>query len=519
MKQTTKLTLILFLGVCLQAQLFAKGQEKGLDKMLQVKHGESSKSKYVSLYASSGEVEFRALKGEVGIPKYVILTRGFFKKKNAVAVLSYDDNTQCTYDDKKAFGPFVKYYFKDCNDGSRPGDQLRVTKGVSFNVQGSSHITLKATVKVYKYIHSGIRLPDMDAQIGQVLKYDGELWSPADSIPDGQDQGQILIWDGTSWIPSEMPSVAGPQGPEGIQGPQGLPGIQGPAGVAGAQGPKGDKGEKGDTGPQGLPGIQGPAGVAGAQGPKGDTGPQGPAGVAGPMGLQGPQGPQGAQGPQGEMGPAGADGKDATVSLTAGNGILPGSGAGGKIESTGTISVNVGTSAGQIPQLDSNGKLPTSVLPDDVNSGGSFDVVYLKDIKPNGTHGGDCTAGVWHQRTLNSQQGIGDFVALSANQFTLQPGTYVVEVNAPTYLDNVHKAILFNVTSGATQIVGSTGRTHVNYGGMNSSFVNGIVEVTAATTFEVRHRCSSDRTVVGFGLAANFGVDEVYTQVKIVKTK
>lgn len=560
--------------VCLLAGILSahadKGKSQGLGNLLEAKSKLNPKQKFISLYASAGESKFVSVKGEVGIPKYVILTRGFFKKKTAVAVLSYDNQTQCTFDNKKAFGPFVKYYFKDCNDGAVPGDHIRVNNGVSLHVEGSSGVTLKASVLVYKYIQKGIKLPDMDAKEGQVLVFDGEIWSPADYLPDGQAQGQALLWDGSSWVPSELPSiqgpqgeqglpgVAGPQGPQGEQGPagpqgeKGEKGDQGPQGIAGAQGAKGDKGDQGIAGPQGpagpqgekgdqgIPGVagaagpQGPQGPAGAQGPQGlpgAQGPQGPAGpqgeqgipgVAGPVGPQGPQGvagPQGPVGPQGEQGPKGEDGKDATVSLTAGAGIVAGTDAGGKIGSTGTIAVNVGTAAGQIPQLDSQGKLPASVMPADSGSGSSMEVAYLKDIKPSGTHGGDCTAGVWHQRTLNNLQGGADFVSLAGNQFTLQPGTYNFQVIAPTYLDNIHKAILFNVSGNATALVGSTGRTHVNYGGMNSSFINGSVEVTAPTIFEVRHRCSSDRTIVGFGLAANFGVDEVYTQITIVKTK
>jgi hypothetical protein len=238
------------------------------------------------------------------------------------------------------------------------------------------------------------------------------------------------------------------------------------------------------------------------------------------MGPAGPIGPQGPQGPQGERGLQGEPGKDATVSLSAGAGIVAGTEAGGKIGSTGTIAVNVGTAAGQIPQLDANGKLPASVVPEqDGGSGDAWEVAFIKDVRPNGTHGGDCISGDWRQRVLNTLDTSGDFVALANNQFTLQPGTYQIEVVAPTYLDNIHKAILRNASDGSVSLVGSTGRTHINYGGMNSSFINGALEVTAATTFEIQHRCSSDRTIVGFGLAANFGVEEVYTQVKITKMK
>jgi len=539
-------------------------------------HGKKAKSskhsKYIKIYSSQGETKNASIRGVIGLPSYVLLTRGYFRDKRAEAVIKIDDSVECFYNEKKNYGLFVKYYFSHCSSGSRPGERINVKNGVSFSVSANSKLSMKATIKVHEYFHQGVELPNMGAVAGQFLQFDGELWAPAEVLADGQESGQVLMWDGLSWTPSELPTVQGPvgadgapgatgaQGPAGLQGEKGEKGDkgdkgdigpQGLAGVAGAQGPQGDKGDKGDVGPQGpagvagapgLPGIQGPAGLNGEKGnkgDKGDVGPEGPAGIQGPQGptgaagsqgsvgpagAQGPQGLPGVQGPagiqgiQGEVGPQGEAGKDATVSLTAGAGIVGAGIVGGTITSTGTIAVDVGTNKGQIPQLDDNGKLPASVIPDDIG-GGAMDVVLLKDVRPNGTHGGDCTAGVWHQRALNTLEGEGDFISLAGNQMTLQPGTYLVEVNAPTYLDNIHKAIFFNLSTNATALVGSTGRTHVNYGGMNSSLIRGLVTVAAAESFEVRHRCSSDRTIVGFGLAASFGVDEVYTQVKIVKIK
>jgi hypothetical protein len=59
----------------------------------------------------------------------------------------------------------------------------------------------------------------------------------------------------------------GPPGPQGIQGPQGPVGPQGPIGLQGIQG---ITGATGSQGPQGLPGVQGPSGIGGTQGPQGN---------------------------------------------------------------------------------------------------------------------------------------------------------------------------------------------------------------------------------------------------------
>ena len=306
-------------------------------------------------------------------------------------------------------------------------------------------------------------------------------------------------------------------GPQGLKGDKGDKGDTGAVGPQGPQGVAGADGAAGPMGPQGVAGADGAAGPMGPQGLKGDKGDKGDTGAVGPQGPQGVAGPMGPQGLQGIAGEKGDKGEDATVSLTAGNGIVAGTGANGEIESTGTIAVNVGTSAGQIPQLDSAGKLPASVIPDSqAASGSSVKIAYIKDVKPSGTHGGDCTAGAWNTRDLNSYQGEA-FGSVSGNRIALAPGKYLFEVVAPAYLDNIHKARLFNATTGATLLVGTAGRSHTSYGGVNPSFIQGEVVLTAGAEVEVQHRCSASRTIVGFGVAANFGVDEVYTHVKIIK--
>lgn len=73
-----------------------------------------------------------------------------------------------------------------------------------------------------------------------------------------------------------IPTIQGPEGP------QGEPGIDG---ATGPQGVKGDTGPQGPIGPQGMQGVMGPTGP---QGPKGDTGPQGPMGETDPNHVSGP---------------------------------------------------------------------------------------------------------------------------------------------------------------------------------------------------------------------------------------
>ncbi|MBC7713232.1 MAG: collagen-like protein, partial [Rhizobacter sp.] len=281
-------------------------------------------------------------------------------------------------------------------------------------------------------------------------------------------------------------------------------------GSAGAKGDKGDVGATGAQGPQGIAGangLNGAAGVAGAKGDKGDvgaTGAQGPQGIAGANGLNGAAGVAGAKGDKGDTGDAG------TVTLTAGAGIL-----GTTIQGNGgVIAVNTGTGVGQIPVIGTNGRLPASIIDAGVKT------VYIKDLKANGTTGGSCDpAKNWEQiRDLNTINGDTTFSSLASNTITLAAGTYDIEINAPAYLDGFHKAILVNAQTGEVVLVGSNARSHNVSGGMEPSRIMGALTLIAPASFVIKHRCAT-LSSTGFGAAASFGVDEVYTQVKITKMK
>lgn len=145
-------------------------------------------------------------------------------------------------------------------------------------------------------------------------------------------------------------------------------------------------------------------------------------------------------------------------------------------------------------------------------------VAYLKDVKPSGTAGGTFTAGAWQTRTLNTVEGDGSIVSLNANTFTLGPGKYEIEVEAPGHYVGVHKCVLYSVTDTGDALIGSSERSQSqNTAVSTKSKIAGTLNLTNNKTFEIRHRCSNTVASNGFGEASNFGVSEVYTQVKIVR--
>jgi len=151
------------------------------------------------------------------------------------------------------------------------------------------------------------------------------------------------------------------------------------------------------------------------------------------------------------------------------------------------------------------------------NKQDKIQIAYLKDVKASGVDGGSFTSGDWRTRDLNTVEGDGSFVSLSANQFTLGPGKYVIEASAPAYLVNRHKIKIRNITDSTDTLIGSSEYIVQADAAVTRSEVLGSISVSSTKTFELQHRALGTRAADGFGLASSFGVPEVYTQVKITR--
>lgn len=156
-----------------------------------------------------------------------------------------------------------------------------------------------------------------------------------------------------------------------------------------------------------------------------------------------------------------------------------------------------------------------------------FDTLYgapiyyakLSDAKSAGTAGGSFNSGAWQTRTINTEDSdSGNIVSIASNQFTLAAGTYRILARATAYAVNRHQAKLYNVTDGANVIIGTSEFANQTYTVATASTVAGQFTIAGSKTFEIQHQCSSTRATDGFGLAANFGVSEIYTVVELWKT-
>lgn len=138
----------------------------------------------------------------------------------------------------------------------------------------------------------------------------------------------------------------------------------------------------------------------------------------------------------------------------------------------------------------------------------------LRDVKAAGTQGGTFTKDLWVTRTLttltlNDQSLVS---ALTGNVFTIPTGRYLISARAPGYSCDTHKCRLWNVTTNAQVALGTTEHSGA---GQSWSEARTLLELAGTTQFRLEHRCKTTQATNGLGIAANFGVDEVYAEVEI----
>jgi hypothetical protein len=140
-------------------------------------------------------------------------------------------------------------------------------------------------------------------------------------------------------------------------------------------------------------------------------------------------------------------------------------------------------------------------------------IVTMSEIYSIGTNAGAFVADTWTTRGLNYIYGYMDFCSLSANQFTLAPGSYTITTKAIAYNVQNHQIRLQNITNTSTPLVGT-----VAYASNNTSvseIYNQIFTIYVSSVFEIQHICT--RTDLnGLGRAGGFG-NEVYVWVTITQ--
>lgn len=149
--------------------------------------------------------------------------------------------------------------------------------------------------------------------------------------------------------------------------------------------------------------------------------------------------------------------------------------------------------------------------------------VKFADVKSTGTNGGTFTSGAWRTRDLSSTPIGSNTIAgasVTSNQISLTAGTYYLSASAPAEQStsaSFAKARLYNVSDSATLLVGTTGYIAIPNSGNSHvrSIVTGVITLAGTKTIELQHQITSTQATSGFGTAAGFSEDEIYSMVEI----
>ena len=143
----------------------------------------------------------------------------------------------------------------------------------------------------------------------------------------------------------------------------------------------------------------------------------------------------------------------------------------------------------------------------------SYAIIADQKVGQSGTF----TSGAWRTRDLNTELADPDgIVSISANQFTLAAGTYLIKWIAPAFNCSLHQTRLYNVTDTAQVEVGVCAFVNVNSVVTTSS---GCARTTIAGSkaFTIEHYCATTSATAGFGQNCAFGVNDQYALVEIFK--
>ncbi len=150
-------------------------------------------------------------------------------------------------------------------------------------------------------------------------------------------------------------------------------------------------------------------------------------------------------------------------------------------------------------------------------SGGFYNAyAYLREEQAANTSSGSVTTGSFQTRVLNTEViDAAGIVTLSANQFTLQAGTYMIRARSPHYAAGRIKAKIRNVTDSIDALIGASGYCNNTATTQQDATVVGVFTIASAKVFELQYRAeNTNGGTNGLGVSTNFGT-EIYSEVEI----
>ena len=153
------------------------------------------------------------------------------------------------------------------------------------------------------------------------------------------------------------------------------------------------------------------------------------------------------------------------------------------------------------------------------NSSPQFAII--SDEKASGTAGGTATAtGTYSQRDLNTLVNPSSIVtSLTANQFVLPAGTYLMWGYSRFTTVNDFKTRIRNVTDSTFPIIGTGGYSdNSNFLVEGISYIMGVVTIASPKTFELMYYVGATKTTNGLGAVVSTTADtNIYASLYIQK--
>lgn len=139
-------------------------------------------------------------------------------------------------------------------------------------------------------------------------------------------------------------------------------------------------------------------------------------------------------------------------------------------------------------------------------------LLHIRHQTASGVDGGDFTTGSWNTAPLNTvvTNNISGS-SLSSDQITLPSGSYWVECFSTVGAIGTSQPKIRNITDASDGFIGMTKTTN------DTSFANGVIDIPSSKVFELQVNGNATVLTTGFGVAASFGVVNVYREVKIWK--
>ena len=148
----------------------------------------------------------------------------------------------------------------------------------------------------------------------------------------------------------------------------------------------------------------------------------------------------------------------------------------------------------------------------------TLQIAVFNETQAANTNGGTSASGSFIKRTLNTT--VKNDIAgcsIASSVITLPAGTYYVIARAPTNQTAQVQAKIRNTTDGTDLALSGSGYNPPSTSANIDSTIQGFFVLATQKNIELQTRVNTGLATNGLGIAANLGVDEVYSSITIVK--